>query len=167
MDSRSGAEASGKAGRRHPFWGRRVTRTPTILQMEAVECGAASLAIILAHYGAWIPLEELRAACGVSRDGSKASNAVRAARRYGLVAKGFSLEPAALHQMTMPCIIHWNFNHFVVLESIDGKHAYLNDPAIGRRRVGLDELDRAFTGVVLAFERDEAFKTVGSKPQGT
>jgi NHLM bacteriocin system ABC transporter peptidase/ATP-binding protein len=134
--------------------------------MEAVECGAASLAIILAHYGAWIPLEELRGACGVSRDGSKASNVVRAARRYGLVAKGFSVEPGALHQMPMPSIIHWNFNHFVVLEGIDDKQAYINDPAIGRRKVGLDELDRAFTGVVLVFERGEAFKQVGGKPKG-
>ena len=167
MDSPSGAEASRKTGRRLPFRGRRGTRTPTILQMEAVECGAASLAIVLAHYGAWIPLEELRAACGVSRDGSKASNVVRAARRYGLVARGFSVEPVALHQMPMPCIIHWNFNHFVVLEGIDSKHAYVNDPAIGRRRVGLDELDRAFTGVVLVFERGEAFRKIGSKPKGT
>ena len=166
MDSRSGAEASRKAGSRLPFRGRRVTRTPTILQMEAVECGAASLAIVLAHYGAWIPLEELRVACGVSRDGSKASNVVRAARRYGLTAKGFSLEPSALHQMPMPCIIHWNFNHFVVLEGIDGKHAFINDPAIGRRRVGLGELDRAFTGVVLTLERGEAFRKIGSKPKG-
>jgi NHLM bacteriocin system ABC transporter peptidase/ATP-binding protein len=166
MDSRSGAEASRNAGRRLPFWGRRVKRTPVILQMEAVECGAASLAIVLAHYGAWIPLEELRVACGVSRDGSKASNVVRAARRYGLVAKGFSLEPSALHQVTMPCIIHWNFNHFVVLEGIDGKHAYINDPAIGRRRVDHGELDRAFTGVVLTFERGEDFGKVGSKPRG-
>jgi len=167
MDSPSGAEASRKTGRRLPFRGRRGTRTPTILQMEAVECGAASLAIVLAHYGAWIPLEELRAACGVSRDGSKASNVVRAARRYGLVARGFSVEPVALHQMPMPCIIHWNFNHFVVLEGIDSKHAYVNDPAIGRRRVGLDELDRAFTGVVLVFERGEAFRKIGTKPKGT
>jgi NHLM bacteriocin system ABC transporter peptidase/ATP-binding protein len=135
--------------------------------MEAAECGAASLAIVLAHYGAWIPLEELRAACGVSRDGSKASNVVRAARRYGLVAKGFSVEPAALHQLPMPCVIHWNFNHFVVLEGIAGKYAYVNDPAVGRRRVGLDELDRAFTGVVLAFERADTFRKVGSKPKGT
>src|ERR1700740_1863315 len=145
MDSRPSAEESRNAARPLRFRGGRVKRTPVILQMEAVECGAASLAIVLAHHGAWIPLEELRVACGVSRDGSKASNVVRAARRYGLVAKGFSLEPSALHQVTMPCIIHWNFNHFVVLEGIDGKHAYLNDPAIGRRRVSHDELDRAFT----------------------
>lgn len=144
-----------------------MKRTPVILQMEAVECGAASLAIVLAHYGAWIPLEELRVACGVSRDGSKASNVVRAARRYGLGARGFSLEPSALHQVPMPCIIHWNFNHFVVLEGIDGKHAYINDPAIGRRRVSHDELDRAFTGVVLTFERGEDFRKAGSKPRGT
>ena len=130
MASRSGAEASHTPRRRRPFWRRRDTRTPVILQMEAVECGAASLAIILAHYGAWIPLEELRAACGVSRDGSKASNIVRAARRYGLVAKGFSVEPAALRQMPMPCIIHWNFNHFQVLESIAGERTSITRSCI-------------------------------------
>jgi NHLM bacteriocin system ABC transporter peptidase/ATP-binding protein len=135
--------------------------------MEAVECGAASLAIVLAHYGAWIPLEELRIACGVSRDGSKASNVVKAAQRYGLGAKGYSVEPSALQKMPMPCILHWNFNHFVVLEAIDAKHAYINDPATGRRRVTIDEVDKAFTGVVLAFERGEAFRKFGSKPQGT
>src|SRR6201996_1812192 len=166
MDSRTSPEASRKAGRRLPLRGGRVKRTPVILQMEAVECGAASLAIVLAHYGAWIPLEELRVACGVSRDGSKASNVVRAARRYGLTAKGFSVEPPALRQMPMPCIIHWNFNHFVVLEGIDSKYAYINDPAIGRRRVDHDELDRAFTGVILTFECGEDFKKGGSKPGG-
>ena len=167
MASRSGTEGSRSAGWRRPFWARRVKRTPVIFQMEAVECGAASLAIVLAHYGAWIPLEELRIACGVSRDGSKASNVVKAAQRYGLAAKGYSVEPSALHKMPMPCILHWNFNHFVVLEAIDGKGAYINDPGTGRRRVGLDEVDKAFTGVVLAFERSEAFRKRGSKPQGT
>jgi len=165
MASRFGAEGIGGAVRR--LLGRRVKRTPVIFQMEAVECGAAALAIVLAHYGAWIPLEELRIACGVSRDGSKASNVVRAAQRYGLTSRGYSLEPSALHKMPMPCILHWNFNHFVVLEAIDSKYGYLNDPATGRRRVDLEEVDRAFTGVVLAFEPSEKFKKIGSKPQGT
>ncbi|WFU45905.1 NHLP family bacteriocin export ABC transporter peptidase/permease/ATPase subunit (plasmid) [Bradyrhizobium sp. CB82] len=134
--------------------------------MEAVECGAAALGIILGYYGAWIPLEELRIACGVSRDGSKASNIIRAARRYGLTAKGYSVEPPALAEIPTPCIIHWNFNHFVVLERIDRKRAYINDPASGRRRIDLVELDLAFTGVVLVFERGERFEKVGSKPKG-
>ncbi|WP_375788680.1 NHLP family bacteriocin export ABC transporter peptidase/permease/ATPase subunit [Bradyrhizobium sp. Pha-3] len=145
---------------------KKVKRTPIILQMEAVECGAAALAIILAYHGAWISLEQLRIACGVSRDGSKASNIVRAARRYGLVARGYSVEPPALAQIPKPCIIHWNFNHFVVLEGIKGGHAYINDPATGRRRISMAELDLAFTGVVLAFECGEEFKKVGSKPNG-
>jgi ABC-type bacteriocin/lantibiotic exporter with double-glycine peptidase domain len=145
---------------------RSIRRTPIILQMEAVECGAAALGIILAYYGAWIPLEQLRIACGVSRDGSKASNIIRAARRHGLTAKGYSVEPPALAEIPMPCIIHWNFNHFVVLEGIDKKRAYINDPASGRRRIDLVELDLAFTGVVLVFERGEKFEKVGSKPKG-
>ncbi len=169
MDSRPAPEASRKSVLRlPPFWKRaRVKRTPVILQMEAVECGAASLAIVLAYYDCWIPLEQLRVACGVSRDGSKASNVIKAARRYGLTAKGFSVELTALPQMPTPCIIHWNFNHFVVLEGMDGKYAYLNDPGTGRRRVTIEELDLAFTGVVLAFEKGEGFRKVGSRPNGT
>jgi NHLM bacteriocin system ABC transporter peptidase/ATP-binding protein len=134
--------------------------------MEAVECGAAALAMVLAYHGAWIPLEQLRVACGVSRDGSKASNIVKAARRFGLAAKGFRKEPSTLHEVPMPCIIHWNFNHFVVLEGIDGDRVYINDPAIGRRRIDMAELDLAFTGVVLAMEQTEAFSKSGHKPQG-
>ena len=145
---------------------KKVINTPIILQMEAAECGAAALAIVLAYHGAWISLEQLRIACGVSRDGSKASNIIRAARRYGLVARGYSIEPAALGQLPMPCIIHWNFKHFVVMEGVSGRHAYINDPATGRRRVSMAELDRAFTGVVLTFERGEEFKKLGARPNG-
>jgi NHLM bacteriocin system ABC transporter peptidase/ATP-binding protein len=151
---------------RRLFWRRNVRRTPTILQMEAVECGAAALAMVLAHHGAWIPLEQLRIACGVSRDGSKASNVVRAARTFGLDARGFRKEPTTLHELPMPCIIHWNFNHFVVLEGIDGGDVYINDPAIGRRRTDMVELDLAFTGVALAMQPTAAFQRSGSKPQG-
>lgn len=143
-----------------------MKRTPTILQMEAVECGAAALAIVLAHHGVWIPLEQLRAACGVSRDGSKASNIVRAAGRFGFAARGFRAEPSMLQELPMPCIIHWNFNHFVVLEGIDGDRVYINDPAVGRRRIDMAELDLAFTGVALTLERSESFRKMGSKPQG-
>ncbi len=145
---------------------RRTRRTPIILQMEAVECGAAALGIILGYYGAWIPLEELRVACGVSRDGSKASNIIRAARRYGLTAKGYSVEPPALAGIPTPCIIHWNFNHFVDREGINRKRAYINGPASVRRQIDVVELDHAFTGVVLVFERGERFEKVGSKPKG-
>jgi NHLM bacteriocin system ABC transporter peptidase/ATP-binding protein len=147
--------------------GRRpVKRVPTVLQMEAAECGAAALAMVLAHHGAWVPLERLRVACGVSRDGSKASNIVTAARSCGLAAKGFRKEPSTLHELPMPCIIHWNFNHFVVLEGIVGDRVFINDPAVGRRRIDMTELDLSFTGIVLAMEPTEAFVKVGQRPQG-
>ncbi len=122
------------------------------------------MAMILAFYGRWVPLEEMRVACGVSRDGTKASNLVKAARSFGLAAKCFKKEPKGLLALRWPLIIHWNFNHFLVLEGIEGDKVYLNDPANGPRAVSLDELSAAFTGVAMAFEPTEAFEK-GGKPQ--
>lgn len=140
-------------------------KVPQVMQMEALECGAASLTMILAYYNKWIPLEQVRSDCGVSRDGSNAKNVLKAARTYGLIAKGYRYEPEDLKKNgKFPCIIHWNFNHFLVLCGFKGNKAVLNDPAKGSYSVSMDAFDQAFTGICLMFEPDEGFMPDG-KPK--
>ena len=143
--------------------GKRV-KTPTVLQLEAVECGAASLAMILGYHGRIEPLAKLRQNCGVSRDGSKAANILRAARRYGLEANGIKASVDALRNLQMPCILFWEFNHFVVLEGFKKDRVYINDPAMGHRVISIGDFERSFTGVALAMQPGDQFEKGGKKP---
>ena len=142
-------------------------KVPVVMQMEALECGAACLAMVMAYYGKWVPLEQVRRDCGVSRDGSNAKNVLMAARNYGFDAQGYRCEVDALKtEMTMPCIIHWNFNHFVVLNGFKGNNAYINDPARGEVKVSPEEFNRSFTGICLQITPGENF-VPGGKPKST
>lgn len=141
-----------------------VAKVPVVMQMEALECGAASLAMVCAYYNKWIPLEQIRVDCGVSRDGANAKNLLVAARSYGFVAKGYRYEPDDLKKNgKFPCIIHWNFNHFVVLDGFKGKKAVINDPAKGTYTVSMETFDKSFTGICLMFEPNENFVPSGKR----
>ncbi len=142
-------------------------KVPIIMQLEALECGAASLAMVMAYYDKWVPLEQVRSDCGVSRDGSNAKNICKAAKSYGFKVQAFSRTPKSIKEKgKFPCIIHWNFNHFVVLNGFKGKYACINDPARGAIKVGPEEFDRAFTGITLNITPDEGFEP-GGKRQST
>ncbi len=132
--------------------------TPEVFQVEAAECGAACLLMILRYHRCNVAMEELRYRCGVSRDGSSAADLVLAAEHYGLKGRGFSKSAEELRTFPVPCILHWDFNHFVVLEGIRGDRVYLNDPARGHRRVTWEDLEKSFTGVVLFFEETATFE---------
>ena len=141
-----------------------VKNVPVVMQMEATECGAACLAMILAYWGRWEPLENVRHVCGVSRDGSKAVSILKAARSWGMDASGYSFRLEDIQkEKRLPCILFWNFNHFVVLTGFKGKYAYLNDPARGAVKVTMDEFDRAFTGVALLLTPNENFEKGGQR----
>lgn len=156
--------AGGKAARtaRPAIPRRRRKHTPTVIQMEAVECGAASLGIMLGHYGRYVPLEELRQRCGVSRDGSTAGSMLRAAKLFGFEAKGVQLDLADLPNLPLPAVLFWKFNHFLVLEGY-GRKVQLNDPATGPRSVTWEEFDKSFTGIAVRMEPGPDFKPGGER----
>ena len=139
-----------------------IAKVPVVMQMEALECGAASLTMVLAYFNKWIPLEQVREDCGVSRDGANAKNIKKAALSYGLNAKGYRFEVESLKKKaTFPCIIHWNFNHFVVLKGFKNDEYYINDPARGEVRISAKEFDESFTGICIVFEPGEDFVPTG------
>jgi ATP-binding cassette, subfamily C, bacterial len=142
----------------------RRIKTPTVLQMEEVECGAAALGIILGYYDRFIPLAELRQECGVSRDGSQPASIIKAARNYGLRAKALKKQTDRLMEMKLPAIVFWNFSHLLVLEGFGKNVVYINDPATGPRTVSIAEFEEAYIGIVLAMEPDVGFKKGGHKP---
>ena len=141
-----------------------TAKVPMIMQMEALECGAACLAMVLAYYGKWIPLEQVRLDCGVSRDGSNMKNMYLAAQNYGLEVHGYRMEMEGIKKSaSFPCIIHWGFNHFVVLDGFRGNKAVINDPARGTVQVPMEQFDEEFTGLVLTFAPTASFVPSGKR----
>ena len=141
-----------------------VAKVPVVMQMEMLECGAASLTMVLAYYDKWIPLEQVREDCSVSRDGSNAKNILIAARNYGLTAKAYRYDPERLKEVgKFPMIVHWEFNHFIVLNGFKGNKVYVNDPARGDVVMTFDQFDEGYTGICLMFEPGESFEPSGAK----
>ncbi len=141
-----------------------VAKVPVVMQMEALECGAACLDMILAYYGRWIALEQVRLDCGVSRDGSNARNILKAARNYGLSANGYKIPAEAVRtSATFPCIIHWEYNHFVVLCGFKGNKVCINDPSRGTIYISFQEFQKSYTGIALLFEPEESFEKGGKR----
>ena len=153
-----------KKTRLKPTITRGAAKVPVVMQLEALECGAASLTMVMAYYGKWIPLEQVRADCGVSRDGSNAKNIALAAQRYGFKVSAFKRNPQSIREKgQFPCIIHWNFNHFVVLNGFKGRYAYINDPAKGSLKISMEDFDKAFTGVTINLIPGEDFEPSGKR----
>ena len=142
----------------------RRVRTPTVLQMEAAECGAAALGIILEFHGRYIPLDLLRDDCGVSRDGSNAFYIKEAAKRYGLEVKAGRKSAEGLRTWRPPFIVFWKWNHFLVVEGFGLGKVYLNDPASGRRTMGFDEFQQGYSGIGFTFVRGPQFVKQGRRP---
>ena len=161
MPPRTASKGAGNKAKSEPS--KQRAATPVLLQMHATECGAASLGMVLAHFGRWVPLTELREKCEVSRDGSSAASIARAARHYGLECRGLSLRAESLKKVEMPLILFWQFSHFVVLEGFDERNFHLNDPATGRRTLSAEEFTKDYSGVALRFKRTENFRPGGER----
>ena len=142
----------------------KAAKVPVVMQLERLECGAACLAMVLAYFGKWVPLEQVRADCGVSRDGSNMKNLYYAAQHYGLETEAYRMDPESLKtRATYPCILYWNHNHFVVLNGFKGNRAVINDPAQGTVRVSMEEVSRCFSGILLTFAPGKDFKPSGKR----
>ena len=161
MLPRASGEAAGKTA---PDISRQRATTPILLQMHASECGAACLGMVLAYFGRWVPLSELREKCEVSRAGSSAASILRASRHYGLACSGLSVRADQLKKLQLPLILFWRFSHFVVLEGFDKRNFYLNDPSTGRRRLTAKEFNEGYSGIALRFRRGADFRPGGDTP---